>query len=180
MIGGLILATFAGPDGGAGSSVNLPIGRSPWPWPPGCCRPRAAPGVASTWIWSGRCCSAPASCPCCCPWSTPPTAAWPALAAVRPGRLAAGRHLVGPGRRGGVVGRCWNRSWPISGYAPGLAIGSLYFLGFTGIWLVLALFFQDGLGYSPLRSGLAVTPFALGVAASAVVAGRLVGRVGAG
>jgi MFS family permease len=43
---------------------------------------------------------------------------------------------------------------------------------------VLALFFQDGLGYSPLRSGLAVTPFALGVAASAVLAGRLVARVG--
>jgi EmrB/QacA subfamily drug resistance transporter len=65
-----------------------------------------------------------------------------------------------------------------SGYAPGLAIGLVYFVGFTGIWLVLALFFQDGLGYSPLRSGLAVTPFALGVAASAVVAGRLVSRVG--
>jgi EmrB/QacA subfamily drug resistance transporter len=64
------------------------------------------------------------------------------------------------------------------GYVPGLAIGLVYFVGFTGIWLVLALFFQDGLGYSPLRSGLAVTPFALGVAASAVLAGRLVGRVG--
>jgi EmrB/QacA subfamily drug resistance transporter len=66
----------------------------------------------------------------------------------------------------------------ISGYAPGLAIGLVYFVGFTGIWLVVALFFQDGLGYSPLRSGLAVTPFALGVAVSAVVAGRLVARVG--
>jgi MFS family permease len=66
----------------------------------------------------------------------------------------------------------------VSGYAPGLAIGMVYFVGFTGIWLVMALFFQDGLGYSPLRSGLAVTPFALGVAASAVVAGRLVARVG--
>ena len=65
-----------------------------------------------------------------------------------------------------------------AGYAPGLAIGLVYFIGFTGIWLVMALFFQDGLGYSPLRSGLAVTPFALGVAASAVLAGRLVGRVG--
>jgi EmrB/QacA subfamily drug resistance transporter len=65
-----------------------------------------------------------------------------------------------------------------SGYAPGLAIGLVYFVGFTGIWLVLALFFQDGLGYSPLRSGLAVTPFAAGVAVSAVVAGRLVARVG--
>jgi EmrB/QacA subfamily drug resistance transporter len=65
-----------------------------------------------------------------------------------------------------------------SGYAAGLGIGLVYFTGFTGIWLVFALFFQDGLGYSPLRSGLAVTPFALGVAASAVIAGRLVGRLG--
>jgi len=65
-----------------------------------------------------------------------------------------------------------------SGYAAGLTIGLVYFMGFTGIWLVFALFFQDGLGYSPLRSGLAVTPFALGVATSAVIAGRLVARLG--
>jgi EmrB/QacA subfamily drug resistance transporter len=65
-----------------------------------------------------------------------------------------------------------------SGYAVGSAIGLIYFIGFTGIWLVLALFFQDGLGYSPLRSGLAVTPFALGMAVSAVIAGRLVSRIG--
>jgi MFS family permease len=45
-----------------------------------------------------------------------------------------------------------------SGYPAGTAIGLVYFMGFTGIWLVLALFFQDGLGYSALRSGLAVTP----------------------
>jgi EmrB/QacA subfamily drug resistance transporter len=64
------------------------------------------------------------------------------------------------------------------GYPPGLAIGLVYFIGFTGVALVLALFFQDGLGYSPLRSGLAVTPFALGVAVSAVLAGRLVARAG--
>jgi EmrB/QacA subfamily drug resistance transporter len=64
------------------------------------------------------------------------------------------------------------------GYAAGAGIGLVYFIGFTGIWLVLALFFQDGLGYSPLRSGLAVTPFALGVAASAAIAGRLVSRFG--
>jgi EmrB/QacA subfamily drug resistance transporter len=65
-----------------------------------------------------------------------------------------------------------------SGYVAGSAIGLVYFIGFTGIWLMLALFFQDGLGYSPLRSGLAVTPFALGVAASAAIAGRLVTRFG--
>ena len=43
---------------------------------------------------------------------------------------------------------------------------------------MLALFLQDGLGYSPLRSGLSVTPFAIGVASSAVIAGRLVPRFG--
>jgi MFS family permease len=64
------------------------------------------------------------------------------------------------------------------GYAAGSAIGLVYFIGFTGIWMVLALFFQDGLGYSPLRSGLSVTPFALGVAVSAVIAGRLVAGLG--
>jgi EmrB/QacA subfamily drug resistance transporter len=66
----------------------------------------------------------------------------------------------------------------VSGYAAGSGIGLVYFSGFTGVWLVFALFFQDGLGYSPLRSGLAVTPFALGAAVSAVIAGRLVARFG--
>src|SRR4029450_7213671 len=66
----------------------------------------------------------------------------------------------------------------LPGYAAGLSIGMLYFLGFTGVWLVLARFFQTGLGYSPLHSGLAVTPFALGVAVSAVIAGRLVAHLG--
>jgi MFS family permease len=64
------------------------------------------------------------------------------------------------------------------GYTTGVSIGLVYFAGFTGIWLVLALFLQDGLGYTPLRSGLTVTPFALGVAVSAVIAGRLVSRFG--
>lgn len=64
------------------------------------------------------------------------------------------------------------------GYALGTALGALYFVGFSGVWLVFALFFQNGLGYEPLRSGLAVTPFAIGSAAAAVVAGRLVERLG--
>ncbi|WP_202867864.1 MFS transporter [Kribbella pittospori] len=65
-----------------------------------------------------------------------------------------------------------------SGFPAGSIIGMVYFIGFTGIWLVLALFYQDGYGYSPLRSGLAVTPFAIGVAVSAAIAGRLVSRFG--
>jgi EmrB/QacA subfamily drug resistance transporter len=64
------------------------------------------------------------------------------------------------------------------GYASGAAVGALYFCGFAGIWLVFALFFQQGLGYTPLQSGLSVTPFALGSAVAAAVAGRLVPRWG--
>jgi EmrB/QacA subfamily drug resistance transporter len=64
------------------------------------------------------------------------------------------------------------------GFATGAGIGMVYLIGVTGVWLVLALFFQDGLGYTPLRSGLAVAPAALGMAVSAVIAGRLVPRVG--
>jgi EmrB/QacA subfamily drug resistance transporter len=66
----------------------------------------------------------------------------------------------------------------VPGFAAGSTIALVYFVGFTGIWLVLALFFQHGLGYSPLHSGLSVTPFAIGVAVAAAVAGRLVARVG--
>jgi EmrB/QacA subfamily drug resistance transporter len=66
----------------------------------------------------------------------------------------------------------------VPGFIAGSVIAGVYFIGFTGIWLVLALFFQHGLGYTPLHSGLAVTPFALGMAASAAIAGRLVARLG--
>lgn len=64
------------------------------------------------------------------------------------------------------------------GYPTGAVLALVYFIGFSGIWLVFALFFQLGLGYSPLESGLAVTPFALGSAVSAALAGRLVQRYG--
>ncbi|MFK4149198.1 MFS transporter [Streptomyces sp. NPDC004065] len=64
------------------------------------------------------------------------------------------------------------------GYASGAAVGALYFVGFSGVWLVFALFFQNGLGYSPLQSGLAVTPFAVGSSAAAFITGRLVERLG--
>lgn len=65
-----------------------------------------------------------------------------------------------------------------AGFAGGASLGSVYFCGFAGIWLVFALFFQQGLRYTPLESGLAVTPFAVGSAVSAAVAGRVVARWG--
>ena len=64
------------------------------------------------------------------------------------------------------------------GYASGIVLGTVYFIGFSGVWLVLALLFQDALGYTALESGLAVLPFAVGSAITSVVAGRLVSRFG--
>ncbi len=68
------------------------------------------------------------------------------------------------------------RSTP--GYASGIVIGSLYFTGFTGVFLVLSVFLQDGLHLTPLHAGLLLTPFALGSAVASPLAGRLVSRVG--
>ncbi|WP_345771556.1 MFS transporter [Geodermatophilus sabuli] len=81
-------------------------------------------------------------------------------------------------RRGGVPVFDPRLVTETRGYAIGAALATLYFIGFSGIWLVLALFFQTGLGYTPLQSGVAVTPFALGSACAAVVAGRMVQRFG--
>jgi len=64
----------------------------------------------------------------------------------------------------------------LPGYANGLAVGTLYFTGFTGIFLVLSIFLQDGRDLSPLQTGLLLTPFALGAAVTAPIAGRLVSR----
>ena len=66
----------------------------------------------------------------------------------------------------------------LPGYAPGATLALTYFAGFTGIFFVLTLFFQTGLGYSALLAGLAVTPFAAGSAVTAAVGGRYVTRAG--
>ncbi|GAA1922765.1 MFS transporter [Nocardioides lentus] len=66
----------------------------------------------------------------------------------------------------------------VPGYANGIGVGTLYFTGFTGIFLVLSVFTQESLGYSALAAGLVLTPFAVGSAFSSPVAGRLVSRLG--
>jgi EmrB/QacA subfamily drug resistance transporter len=64
------------------------------------------------------------------------------------------------------------------GYSSGAALATVYFCGFSGIFLVFAVYFQENVGLTPLESGLAVTPFALGSAVSSWLAGRLVARWG--
>ena len=68
------------------------------------------------------------------------------------------------------------RSLP--GYANGLAVGTLYFTGFTGIFLVLSVHLQEGVGLTPLATALLLTPFAIGAATTSPLAGRLVSRIG--
>jgi len=63
-------------------------------------------------------------------------------------------------------------------YTAGVLLALTYFPAFAGIPLVLALFFQDGLGYTPLHSALGVTAYAIGNAVGAPAAGRVVTRIG--
>ena len=63
-------------------------------------------------------------------------------------------------------------------YTVGVALALLYFCGYTGLPLVLSLYYQQGLGYSALRAGLGVTALAVGSAAAATLAGRWVSRLG--
>ena len=64
------------------------------------------------------------------------------------------------------------------GYRSGIALGTLYFTGFTGVFLVLSVYLQDGLGLSALATGLMLTPFAAGSALTATPAGRAVSVIG--
>ncbi|WP_432505941.1 MFS transporter [Kineococcus arenarius] len=63
-------------------------------------------------------------------------------------------------------------------FTRGAMIGVSYFAGFTGIFLVVTLYLQSGLGFTPLQAGLVQTPFALASAVLAQVGGRQVAERG--
>ena len=63
-------------------------------------------------------------------------------------------------------------------YALGSTIALFYFAGFTAIFFIFTLYLQNGLHYTALLAGLAITPFALGSGAAAAVGGRIVYRFG--
>ena len=63
-------------------------------------------------------------------------------------------------------------------YTAGVLLALFFFCAMTGLPLVLALYYQQGLGYTALQSGLGVTAFALGTSVAAPLAGRVVTRVG--
>jgi EmrB/QacA subfamily drug resistance transporter len=86
----------------------------------------------------------------------------------------------------------WERRWSSGGnatlielrlakvrsYVLGVGLGTVFFAGFTSIFLVLTLYLQTGLGYSALEAGLTQSPFAIGSAAAAALGGRFVQRLG--
>lgn len=64
------------------------------------------------------------------------------------------------------------------GYGLGSGIGLVFFAGFTGLFFIYTQYLQDGLHYSALTAGIAVTPFAIGSAAAAGFGGRVVTKYG--
>ncbi|GGF42350.1 MFS transporter [Marmoricola endophyticus] len=70
------------------------------------------------------------------------------------------------------------RLFRVPSYTSGVVLALLFFPAQAGLPLVMALYFQRGLGYTALQSALGVTAFALGSATSALLAGRVVHRVG--
>jgi EmrB/QacA subfamily drug resistance transporter len=66
------------------------------------------------------------------------------------------------------------------GFSIGMAIALAFFLGIASFGLVLTLFLQLGLGFTPLHAGLTFLPFSAGVLLSAGAAARLAPRFGRG
>ncbi|MGI8947757.1 MAG: MFS transporter [Ornithinimicrobium sp.] len=64
------------------------------------------------------------------------------------------------------------------GFAYGTSVVTIYFLGLTPSWAVLALYVQQGLGRSALVAGLLTLPGALAASVTSVLGGRLVTRLG--
>ncbi|WP_310964984.1 MFS transporter [Nocardioides terrisoli] len=63
-------------------------------------------------------------------------------------------------------------------YTAGVVLALAYFPAMAGLPLVMALYYQYGLGFSAIHSALGVTAYALGNAVAAPLAGRVVTRVG--
>jgi EmrB/QacA subfamily drug resistance transporter len=63
-------------------------------------------------------------------------------------------------------------------YTAGVLLALTFFPAMAGLPLVLALFYQRGLGYTALQSALGITAYAAGSAVAAPLAGRVVVRIG--
>ncbi len=66
----------------------------------------------------------------------------------------------------------------IRSFSNGSIIIALYFLGVTSVWVLVAMYMQQGLGHSALAAGMIGLPAALLSAVSADVSGRFVFQIG--
>src|SRR5580658_4165513 len=66
------------------------------------------------------------------------------------------------------------------GFAAGMAIAVVFFLGVASFGLVLTLFLQQGLGFAPLHAGATFIPFSVGVFVASGAAARLEPKFGRG
>lgn len=64
------------------------------------------------------------------------------------------------------------------GFVAGLIVGLIFFGTLTGLMLVIGLFVQTGLGYSPFEASLATAPIAVGIVVSSIFARNAVARLG--
>src|SRR5262249_55026595 len=60
------------------------------------------------------------------------------------------------------------------GFSVGIAIAITFFLGVPSFALILTLFLQIGLGFTPLHAGVTFLPFSAGVLVASGAAARLV------
>ncbi|MDN5875479.1 MAG: MFS transporter [Brevibacterium sp.] len=86
----------------------------------------------------------------------------------------------------------WERRYSARGHAPmvdlnlfgiksfssGSIIITLYFMGVTSVWVLIAVYMQQGLGHTALAAGMIGLPAALLSAVSADVSGRFVFQIG--
>lgn len=63
-------------------------------------------------------------------------------------------------------------------FVAGLLITLIFFSGITGFFLVIAVYLQDGLGFTALSSGLTIVPFSVGVFAASTASAMLAPRFG--
>jgi EmrB/QacA subfamily drug resistance transporter len=61
------------------------------------------------------------------------------------------------------------------GFVAGITFIGIFFVAMAGMMLVINLYLQLGLGFEPLKTGLAMTPWALGIAIGAGLSGAALG-----
>jgi MFS family permease len=64
------------------------------------------------------------------------------------------------------------------GFASGVPIAALFMCSYAGFLLLMAIYLQIGLGFSPLAAGLAYTPSAIGFFVTSLLAPRFVPLLG--